>query len=95
MTHQLAGPSITPAILPTLKLGDRSMSVILLQQALRLVGQYWDAIDGIFDTETQRAVRLFQLSCGLPETGVVEYQTWKHLSMLMNAACPALIVAFH
>lgn len=33
-------------------------------------------IDGVFDTETQRAVEIFQQENGIPVTGVVDRVTW-------------------
>ncbi len=32
--------------------------------------------DGIYGEATQNAVRVFQSVFGLPQTGVVDYQTW-------------------
>ncbi len=34
------------------------------------------AIDGIFDENTERAVAIFQRTRGLPETGIVDKNTW-------------------
>ena len=36
-------------------------------------------IDGLYDTDTQRAVASFQRTRGLPETSVVDKQTWDAL----------------
>ncbi len=56
-------------------------AIINLQTYLRALSFVDDRIervpiDGIFDSETQKAVASFQRSRGIPETGIVNKQTW-------------------
>ncbi len=41
-------------------------------------------INGIYDSETQSAIRHFQKLHGLPETGMVDRDTWENLSNEYN-----------
>ena len=36
-------------------------------------------VDGLFDSETRRAVEIYQRTRGLPETGIVDKSTWDTL----------------
>ena len=54
-----------------LAVGARDASVKVLQRALGSV-----AVDGVFGSGTQKAVRAFQESAGLSQTGVVDEKTW-------------------
>lgn len=54
--------------------GARGAAVKVLQRALGGV-----AVDGAFGSGTERAVRSFQKSAGLRETGIVEERTWAAL----------------
>ena len=68
----------------TLSLGDSGSEVFELQYLLALIGNYDEeipivSIDGVFGEETERAVRAFQQSYGINDTGVVAYQTWDQL----------------
>ena len=49
------------------------------QQALKNLGFYSKELDGDFGKSTEQAVRDFQKSIGLPETGKVDAATWKLL----------------
>ncbi len=56
-------------------------AIINLQTYLRALSYIEDEInripiDGIFDSETERAVASFQRVSGLPETGIVDKATW-------------------
>lgn len=67
-----------------LSLGDSGSEVFELQYLLSLVGNYDEEIpiieiDGTFGPATENAVRAFQRSYGINETGVVAYQTWDQL----------------
>jgi len=42
--------------------------------------------DGVFGPVTERAVSRFQLYCGLPPTGTVDYNTWVKLKAEYNSA---------
>lgn len=65
----------------SLQLGQRGESVSLLQYLLAILAQFYLTIpdltvDGIFGQETQAAVLALQMDAGLPQTGVVDEQTW-------------------
>ena len=64
---------------PTLKRGDRSETVKSLQQILTKAGVYDSEINGVFDSETSKAVKQFQRSNGLGVDGVVGKKTWAAL----------------
>lgn len=68
----------------TLSLGSSGLDVQLLQFLLNTVATYSDIVpyvpqDGIFGTSTENAVRSFQQSAGLPDTGIVDEQTFNTL----------------
>ncbi len=67
-----------------LSLGSRVGGVRAVQYYLDYVGQFVPAlprvtVDGIYGTNTENAVRLFQETYGLPITGVVDESTWDRL----------------
>ncbi len=53
-----------------LRLGDQGQSVQSLQLRLRELGYYPGDISGVFDTLTEQAVQLFELSYGTMQTGI-------------------------
>ena len=64
--------------------GDRGIRVEQLQYMLRVLSAYISnipqiAVDGIFGPETRNAVLAAQQRFGLPETGVVNYDTWESI----------------
>ncbi len=68
-----------------LKPGDENTSVLFLQRALVTAG-YTVTESGVFDAETEAAVRAFQAARGLPVTGVVRQETRKNLQEAAEAA---------
>jgi len=66
---------------PVLRLGDTGPAVRFLQRLLQERGFYRGIVDGDFGGRTQRAVRQFQRSQGLPVTGVVDHATWRALGV--------------
>lgn len=68
------------SFLPTLRLGDRNFSVIMLQKALYVTGYYQNVIDGIFGTSTLAAVQAFQHARNLTADGVVTVSTWEEIA---------------
>ncbi|NJN91054.1 MAG: hypothetical protein HC878_12215 [Leptolyngbyaceae cyanobacterium SL_5_14] len=62
--------------LPILRVGMRGPAVARLQERLRATGFFSGAIDGVFGTETQNAVRAAQRNFDLEPDGVVGPATW-------------------
>ena len=67
-----------------LALGERSLTVSLLQLLLQELSVLYDTltlgeITGIFDDATEQNVRRFQRTSLLPETGRVDLATWNRI----------------
>ncbi len=67
-----------------IKEGDRGEDVRLIQFYLNMIAEFNDfiptvPIDGIFGPQTRNAVIAFQQSEGIPQTGVIDRQTWDAL----------------
>ncbi|MBE5040124.1 peptidoglycan-binding protein [Ructibacterium gallinarum] len=78
-----------------LTFGDRGEGVRLIQYFLNVIAEFNDYIpainiDGIFGPATQNAVKAFQQSAGLPETGVVDETTWNALLENYNTVIQGL-----
>ncbi|MBR6760458.1 MAG: peptidoglycan-binding protein [Oscillospiraceae bacterium] len=68
----------------TLQLGDTGNAVRSMQYYLAVVGAYYAsvqpaAITGTYDEATAASVRSFQQTFGLPQTGIMDRQTWNDL----------------
>lgn len=66
------------------KIGSQGFQVREIQYYLSVVGAYYDSvlpveITGYFGEETEKSVKSFQQVFGLPQTGVVDRQTWNDL----------------
>lgn len=86
------GISGIPASWPgyNLELGATGDKVRQLQQQLARISKTYSAIpavrvDGVYGPSTQAAVRAFQQVFGLPQTGVVDYNTWYEISNIYVA----------
>lgn len=66
----------------------RGEVVTLLQGALKSAGSDPDEIDGIYGSETERAIRDFQIKRGLEVNGKITEETW---STLMGEEPPAIL----
>lgn len=64
---------------PTWQVGDRDAKVSEIQRKLAMAG-YPSSTSGVFDKETEEAVRLFQQARGLKVDGIVGKQTLAELS---------------
>lgn len=67
-----------------LKIGSQGFFVREIQYYLAVVGAYYDAvlpveITGYFGEDTERSVKSFQQVFGLPQTGIIDRQTWNNL----------------
>ena len=64
---------------PTLKSGSHGSDVLLLQQKLKSIGYDISSTDGVFGSETERAVTAFQKDQKIKVTGIVNSATWRAL----------------
>ncbi|MEH2459101.1 peptidoglycan-binding domain-containing protein [Nostoc sp.] len=64
---------------PTLKVGSQGERVSELQGALKLLGYYSGAVDGVYSEKTASAVSRFKQAAGLNPDGVVDASTWQRL----------------
>lgn len=64
---------------PTLARNSRGNDVLTLQKKLYLIGYDITELDGVFGTETERAVAAFQHDNNISVTGVVTNVTWRAL----------------
>lgn len=67
-----------------LSIGMQSIEVRTLQYYLAVIGAYYSAIQpvditGYFGEQTEQSVRSFQQVYGLPQTGIVDRQTWEDI----------------
>lgn len=64
---------------PLLQIGSNSALVTRVQQVLKDASYYTGAIDGIFGTQMEQAVKAMQKKQGLQPDGVIGDRTWKIL----------------
>jgi len=67
-----------------LKEGDSGDFVWLVQYYLAVIGAYYNSVPminvtGEYDANTANAVRAFQQTYGLPQTGVLDFATWRDI----------------
>lgn len=67
-----------------LSIGMQSIEVRTLQYYLAVIGAYYAAVQpvditGYFGEQTEQSVKSFQQVYGLPQTGVVDRQTWEDI----------------
>ena len=67
------------------KIGSRGNEVRQIQKKLRELGYYKGGVDGIYGTNTQKAVKSFQKSCGITADGVAGPKTLKYLGLSSSA----------
>ena len=68
------------------RLGDESYLIYLMQAMLLAVGEIYESIitpqiNGKFDQVTADSVASFQMMSQLPQTGIMDKVTWKHLAL--------------
>ncbi len=72
---------------PTLRMGDKGVYVMLLQDALSNLGAVTgDRITGEFDAKTDAALRVYQGKTGLSADGVCGPISWKNISSASKGA---------
>jgi len=59
-----------------IKYGSIGQDVVLIQQQLRNEKLLWLPADGRFGAASERALKLYQMLCGLPVTGQVDKTLW-------------------
>ncbi len=64
---------------PTLSKNSRGEDVLILQKKLYLIGYEITELDGVYGTETERAVSAFQRDNKISVTGIVTNVTWRAL----------------
>ncbi len=67
----------------TLTFGSRGPNVKLIQSLLNRIGYNAGTVDGVFGTQTQRAVIAFQRNNGLTPDDIVGPATWKVINRLL------------
>ncbi|MBO6179490.1 MAG: C40 family peptidase [Selenomonadaceae bacterium] len=64
---------------PTLQRNSHGHEVLILQQKLKQIGYPINEADGVYGTETERAVSAFQRDQNIKITGIVTSSTWRAL----------------
>lgn len=70
-----------------LSVGSSGDKVRMIQEQLNRIAQNYPsiptiAVDGIFGSGTEAAVRRFQSIFNLPATGIIDYPTWYKISQI-------------
>jgi len=73
------GISVATVKRPILSIGSEGKAVAELQAALKLLGYYTGAVDGIYAESTANAVSVFQQTAGITVDGITGPTTWEHL----------------
>ena len=68
------------------RLGDESYYIYLMQAMLLALGEIYESVtvpqvNGVFDQVTADSVASFQMMSQLPQTGIMDKVTWKHLAL--------------
>ena len=71
---------------PELSPKDEGVYVFLLQDALRLLGLYHDALTGRFNRSTAQGLKSFYQTAKLPGDGVVSAAAWRALMAALSKA---------
>ncbi len=80
-------PKIFPNVLSP---GAEGNEIRVIQYMINYIAQYEDTvnevdINGVFDSKTEEAVRGFQRTYGIPETGVIDENTYARMFDVYNA----------
>ena len=82
-TATLTALGLKPSAEPStskLQKGSTGEMVETLQQKLKDLGLYTGPVNGIFDSDTEAAVKAFQKNAGLKQDGIVGSATWQKLT---------------
>ncbi len=79
------GPPACPAGYPMLRLGNRGVYVLVLQDALNALGYTGGGLDGVFGSGTRNAVIRYQRDQGLAADGIVGCLTWTAMACTARA----------
>lgn len=82
----IAVPASSAQAAQLLRFNSRGHDVVILQQELQTAGYKITAVDGIFGSETRKAVLEFQRDNHLKITGTVDSTTWQALKKAPPAA---------
>ncbi|MDA8192989.1 MAG: L,D-transpeptidase family protein [Thermaerobacter sp.] len=83
------GPTPLVRIRRPLNPGAIGQDVVELQRLLRLAGVYPGALNGIYQASAEEAVRKFQLTVGMPVTGIASLETVRNLLAYTRSAGPS------
>ena len=72
-----------------LKKGSKGDEVVTLQKKLKQWGYYSGAVDGVFGSGTEKAVKYFQQKNGLTADGIVGAKTAAALGMTLSGTASA------
>ena len=72
--------SLSTSEYTSLRFGSEGEAVQQIQRQLRAQGYYQDIVDGIYGSQTARAVAQFQQSRGLKADGIFGLKTWQELN---------------
>lgn len=69
--------------------GDEFTQIYMIQVMLEMLSLHFEdmgeiIIDGIFDDNTEHAVKSFQRSLHINDTGYIDKETWQHMSRSYN-----------
>jgi len=83
-TVHIEGPitGIGKGELINLSVGSKGNLVQLVQERLKFDGIYKGKVNGIYDSETERAVKTFQRNNNIAETGVISKREYLLLGIL-------------
>lgn len=92
--HELTDSALPLRVFPAggarMQRGDSGEQVQLVQSLLNLAAKRFRNLDAVpvtgeYDAATEAAVRKLQQLSGLPETGVLDRQTWNRIAALFNS----------
>lgn len=84
---------LEPVLLPNQVMteGSDNLHVLLVQAMLHILSEIYGnmdscALSGIWDAETEKAVKCLQKTCGMQETGIFTKELWQMLAGLYHQA---------